>query len=94
MQDHIATLTTPAKPSRRWLRFSLRTLFWLTLLVAILLFGMNERRERQRIEADAAALRIKLEDAELQVKLWHESFLRLKIGQEKKALSQPPQKGR
>jgi hypothetical protein len=42
--------TPPAR--RRWYQFGLRELFWLTLVVAILLFALNERRERGQSEGD------------------------------------------
>ena len=41
----------PMKP-RRWFRFSLRTLFWLMLVVAMLMLAVNERRKRIQLEAE------------------------------------------
>ena len=43
---------TPPAPHRRWFRYSLGTLFWLTLVVAMFLFALNEHRERKQFEAE------------------------------------------
>jgi hypothetical protein len=38
-------------PRRRWFQFGIREIFWLTLVVALALFGMLERQ--RRIQGDA-----------------------------------------
>jgi len=49
------------KPRRRWFRFSLGTLFWLTLVTGLCLFALNERRERKLLETQVRVLVDKLE---------------------------------
>jgi hypothetical protein len=60
----------------RRFQFSLRTLFWLTLVVALLLLAMNERRKRIQVEAELrrevmnhrfTTLSLKVERAETEV---------------------------
>jgi hypothetical protein len=58
------------KPRRRWFQVSLKTLFWLTLIIAAFFagYGVAERRaekelERARVEGEAA-IQAALQDAE------------------------------
>ena len=37
---------------RRWFQFGLGSLLWLMLVIALLAFGLNERRQRQQLQAE------------------------------------------
>lgn len=52
---------------KRWFQFSLSALFWLTLAVALLLWGLSERSAQQRHAAENArqAAQTKRTEAEL-----------------------------
>ena len=50
-----------ADKPRRWFRFSLATLFWVTLVTGACLFALNERRERKQLEAEVQRLVDKIE---------------------------------
>jgi cell division protein FtsB len=43
---------TPTPPRRRWFQFSLSSLLWLMVVLAIAAFGVRERRERRQLEAE------------------------------------------
>jgi len=47
--------STPQR--NRWFQFGLRELFWMTLVIALTLFGMLERQ--RRIEGDAEIQKMK-----------------------------------
>jgi hypothetical protein len=74
----------------------LATLFWLTLVVAMLLFAINERSERKRMEAQAVARQIKLADAIRGLHASHEvqaarlALLQRKVEKLEKLLSYSP----
>ena len=52
---------------RRWFQFGLRELFWLMIVVALVLFAANERRERIRERAAyESELEAKLHDARIE----------------------------
>ena len=54
---------------RRWFQFGLRELFWLMIVVALVLFAANERRERIRERAAyESELEAKLHDARIERK--------------------------
>jgi hypothetical protein len=43
---------TPTPPRRRWFQFSLREIFWLTLVIALMLFGTFEHLRRKQGDAE------------------------------------------
>jgi hypothetical protein len=58
-------MSTPTTP-RRWYHFSIASLLWLMLVVALLVAGFREHRQRVSLEADVAALAAKIERLDTQ----------------------------
>jgi len=42
-----------APPTRRWFQFSLGTMLWLALVIALIVYGVNEHRLRMQAETEA-----------------------------------------
>jgi len=76
-------MTSPAPPRRRWFRFSLRDLFWLVLVCAVLLGWWVDRKVlgryfRDRVEAERQFIKegfqrdfdSKRDLYEMQIKSW------------------------
>jgi hypothetical protein len=47
-------------PRRRWYQFSIRTMLWLMLLMALLAYGAKEHSHRVSLEAELSAIRAQL----------------------------------
>ena len=53
MADHI--------PRRRWFQFSLASLLWLMLVIAVSVLGFRERQQRLILDAEVASLKAEVE---------------------------------
>ena len=50
-------MSEPSPSRRRWFQFGIRELFWLTLVVALMLFGALERQRRVQGDAEIKELK-------------------------------------
>lgn len=53
----------PTPPRRRRCQFSIASLFWLTLIVALAVFGIREHQQRVVLDAEVEGLHSRLSDA-------------------------------
>jgi hypothetical protein len=66
---------TPTPPRRRWFQFSIASLLWLTLVVALSIAGIREHRRRvmileaQEAELEAYAAKLEAQATSLKAKL-------------------------